>query len=1063
MSYRSTLVAALIIASAIVAQPPDNWATPAAFKALKYRSVGPAAGGRISRVAGVPGDPLTYYAATASGGVWKSSDGGLTFVPVFDDQPVSSIGSVVVAPSDPNVVYVGSGEANIRGNVAAGNGIYRSTDAGKTWSHVWKNLGQIGTMAVHPQNADIAFAAVLGSPFGPGKERGVYRTTDGGKTWQQVLAKDADTGASDVAIDPNNPRVVFAGLWQARRKPWELISGGPGSGLYVSRDSGDTWKQLKPGENGLPEGQWGKIGVAVAPSNSARVYALIEANEGGLFRSDDGGTNWTRTSDSRLIRQRAWYYMTITVDPTDENTVYCPNVPLLKSIDGGRTFSRMPGAHHGDHHDLWIDPKNPKRMIDANDGGVDVSTNGGTSWFAPPLPIAQFYHVNCDNATPYRVMGNMQDLGTASGPSNSLIAGGIRLADWYGVGGGETGFAVPDPKDPNIVYAGEYGGYLTRYDRTTRQARNISPWPANPSGIDPAKMKYRFQWTAPIAISPHDNKAVYHAAQVLFRTKDGGQTWETLSGDLTRNEKSKQQWSGGPITGDNTGVEIFGTIFAIAESPKQKGLIWVGSDDGLVHVSKDDGKTWENITPGIPNFPDWGTVTCIEPSPHAAGTAYVVAEAHRLNDFKPYLWKTTDFGKTWTSLTGKLPPEEYLHAVREDPKKAGLLFAGSERGVTYSADDGATWRPLKLNLPTVAVHDLHVHGNDLVVGTNGRSIWILDDITPLREWSAEVGGQAAHLFPVAPATRWRLDGGFSHTGRGSAPNPAYGAVIHYYAAKKPAKPAKLEIVDPAGRVVLTYTPKVEKDQDEEKDENDDDIAEPKFHFSFEPGSIQRHVWNLQAPGFPIIPNARVDTGDPSDGWLVAPGEYTVRLTVDDKVLTQKFAVQPDPRFKGDLSEQTTFNERLRGDFHTLVGTVQQLRAVSRQLDGRNSLLARDERAKDLVMSSKVLAQKLTALEEKLHNPKAKVTYDIFAARGGAMLYSQLTFLFESIKGADGPPTQGMQQVYTELAAELKKLTDEFRRLIDDDLAKLNEAAKKLDLPTVFLPPVKLPGHPSSNR
>ncbi|MGE5815897.1 MAG: WD40/YVTN/BNR-like repeat-containing protein, partial [Acidobacteriota bacterium] len=564
------------------AQPADQKNDNQPFKGLKYRNIGPAQGGRVSRVAGVPGEPSVYYAATASGGVWKSTDGGITFKPIFDSQPIASIGSIAVAPSDPNIIYVGSGEANIRGNVAPGNGIYKSTDAGKTWTQVWKQEGQIGTMIVHPRNPDIAFAAVLGHAFGPNAERGVYRTKDGGKSWQQVLKKDSDTGASDVAMDPSNPNMVFAGFWQARRKPWDLVSGGPGGGLYVSRDGGDTWKQLKG--DGLPEGIWGKVGVAVAPSDGSRVYALIEAEKGGLFRSDDGGESWTLATADRALRQRAWYYTTMTVNPMNEDDVWFPQVPLLRTIDGGKTIKYIKGPHHGDYHDAWIDPRNPKRMIVANDGGVDISIDGGETWYAPALPIGQFYHVSADTRVPYRVAGAQQDLGTAQGPSNSLTVDGITAAEWYSVGGGEAGHVVSDSSDPNIVYAGEYLGYLSRYDHRTRQARNVSAYPENASGHGGADFKYRFQWTAPIATSPHDPKVVYHGANVLFKTTDGGQSWTAISPDLTRDDKAKEQWAGGPITGDNTGVETYCTIFAIAESPREKGVIWVGSDDGLVHV-----------------------------------------------------------------------------------------------------------------------------------------------------------------------------------------------------------------------------------------------------------------------------------------------------------------------------------------------------------------------------------------------------------------------------------------------------------------------------------------------
>ena len=747
ITMRPMLLCAVILTAlagpSIHARADDDTKDKSAFKNLKFRNIGPAAGGRVCRSCGVPGDPLTYYAAGAGGGVWKSTDAGVSWKPIFDDQVDSSIGAIAVAPSDPNVVYVGGGEANIRGNVAAGHGIYKSTDGGKTWKHVWKQEGQIGHMVVHPRNPDIAIAAVLGHAFGPNPERGVYRTTDGGKSWQQVLKKNADSGAIDVCFDPNNPHIIFAALWQARRKPWELTSGGPGSGLYVSRDSGDTWKQLKADkDSGLPEGDWGRIGIAIAASDSNRIYALIEAENGGLYRSDDGGDKWTLASGAHYLRQRPWYFSTLTVDPKNADVVWCPSVRLLKSIDAGKTFKQVKGTHHGDHHDLWIDPSNSRRMIDSNDGGVDISVNAGETWSAPPLPIAQFYHVACDAKVPYHVSGTMQDLGTAAGPSNSLSTAGIQAGDWYSVGGGETGFTAPDPQDPNIIYAGEYGGYISVFDLLLdrAQARNISIYPFNLSGHGAENLRVRFQWTAPLLISPHDRKTLYHAGNIIFKTTDQGQTWKAISPDLTRNDKSKLQWSGGPITGDNTGAEVYCTVFALAESPKAKGVLWAGSDDGLVHVSRDGGENWLDVTKNIAGLPDWATVVCIEPSPFDAATAYVVVDNHRQEDSKPYLFKTGDYGKTWKRLSGRLPQDVYLHAVREDPKARGMLYAGTERGLTYSPDDGATWLPLKLNFPTVAVTDLVVKNDDLVVATQGRSLWILDDITPvreLREWAAK--------------------------------------------------------------------------------------------------------------------------------------------------------------------------------------------------------------------------------------------------------------------------------------------------------------------------------------
>src|SRR2546427_7588622 len=752
-----TLLCTLIVGGVLAwsADEPEKPSKgPEELKGLKFRLVGPAAGGRVSRVAGVPGNPLVYYAASASGGVWKSEDGGVEWKPIFDDQDDASTGSIAVAPSNPGVVYVGAGEANIRGNVAAGHGIYKSTDGGKTWTHVLKQEGQIGTMIVHPQNPDVAFAAVLGHAFGPNAERGVYRTRDGGRTWQQVLKKDADTGSSDVCMDPSNPNVLLAGLWQARRRPWEMTSGGPGGGLYVSRDGGDTWKQLTG--HGLPGGIWGKVGCAIAPSDERRVYALIEAEKGGLFRSNDGGESWELASDHHALRQRAWYYSTLTVDPTNPDVVWFPQVPLLRTLDGGRTIKQVKGAHHGDHHDSWIDPKNPKRVIGGNDGGVDLSWDGGETWYAPPLPIGQFYHVAADASVPYRVSGAMPDLGTASCPSNSLSSGGITNGDCHDVGGGEAGFTAPDPSDPDVVYAGEYFGIITRYDQRTGMARNVSIYPENWSGHGAGDNRYRFQWTAPILVSPHDPKVVYHGANVLFRTTDGGESWSAISPDLTRNDKTKQKWSGGPITGDNTGVEVYDTIFVIAESPAQKDLIWVGSDDGLVHVTRDGGKNWKNVTAAMRGIPEWGTVSMIEPSRLDAGTAYVVVDAHRLDDMHPYLYKTTNFGETWTRLDSKLPQDVYLHSIRVDPSHPEILYLASERGVAFSTDGGSSWRSLKLNLPTVAVHDLAVKDTSLVLATMGRSVWIFDHLSVLPELSPKITAAPIALLAAPDAIRWRF-------------------------------------------------------------------------------------------------------------------------------------------------------------------------------------------------------------------------------------------------------------------------------------------------------------------
>jgi photosystem II stability/assembly factor-like uncharacterized protein len=1023
--------------------------SPKELKALKYRSIGPAAGGRVSRATGVPGNPLVYYAATASGGVWMSSDAGTTWKSIFDKQPVSSIGSIAVAPSDATTIYVGSGEANIRGNVGAGNGIYKSTDAGKTWTHVWDQQGQIGTMAVHPKNADIAFAAVLGHAFGPNPERGVYRTRDGGKTWQQVLKKDADTGASDVAIDPTTPSVVFAGLWQARRFPWDLQSGGAGSGLYVSRDGGDTWKPLTA--HGLPDGTWGKVGVAVAPSNGQRVYALIEAEKGGLFRSDDGGESWELANPSHALRQRAWYYMTLTVNPRNQEDVWFPQVPMLHTIDGGKTITYVKALPHGDNHDLWIDPENPERMIAANDGGVHISQNGGGTWFTPPLPISQFYHVAADTRRPYWVAGAMQDLGTAQGPSDSLKST-VHLTDWHDVGGGEAGHVLSDPSDPNIVYAGEYLGIITRYDDRTGESRNVSAWPENPSGHGGEDMKYRFQWTAPISGSPHDPKVVYHGAQVVFRTRDGGQTWEAISPDLTRNDKSKQTWTGGPITGDNTGVETYCTVFAIAESPKQKGLIWAGSDDGLVHVTSDDGKNWKNVTAAMPGFPEWGTVSIIEPSPFDANTAYVVVDAHRLDNLRPYLYRTTDLGKSWKRLDSSLPQTVYLHAVREDPKKRGQLYLATETGVMFSTNDGQSWQPLQLNLPTVAVHDLIVKDDDLVLATHGRSLWILDNLQPVREYDSKIAAEAAYLFAPAQATRWHY-GSSAWGTRGGFSNPPHGAIVYYALKQDDKNEVKIEILDAQNRLVRTLSSTQKEAMGSEDNEDPEDLKNAAI--SKEAG-VQRAVWDLRYDGARKIKGGKIDTGDPADGPRVAPGAYTVRLTAAGTTRTAPLKVVEDPR--GDLpvdviEAQTAFAIRVRDDVSRLTDLVNELRSVREQLKARTAALEprkSEAGVADLITASEAAMKRAAAIEDKLHNPTAEVVYDILAMRGGARLYSRLSPLQLWAVEATGAPTAGMTQVLTEQEQELTRLESETKTFLSTDVASLNQRATEVSVPYVIL-------------
>jgi len=1020
------------------------------FKGMKYRLIGPFRGGRSLTAAGIPGDPTTYYFGATGGGVWKSTDGAMSWAPVFDKEGTSAVGSLAVARSNPNVVYVGTGEACIRGNISHGDGVYKSLDGGKTWKNIGlRDSRAIGKIIIHPTNPDIVFVAALGHPFGSNAERGIFRTTDGGKTWEKVLYKDENTGGIDVAFDPHNPNILFAALWQARRTSWSMSSGGPGSGLYRSNDGGTTWKHIE--EHGLPKGPYGRIGVAVA-ANSDRVYALIEAHnpDGGLYRSDDGGESWDLVNPSHSLWERPWYYMHIIADPRDENVVYIMDVDAYKSTDGGHLFNKMK-VPHGDNHGLWIDPLDTQRMIASNDGGVTVTIDGGNSWTSQDnQPTAQFYHVTTDTATPYRVYGSQQDSGSVAIVSRS-DDGAIGRSDWYDVGGGEAGYIAPYPPDPNIVYAADYQGQITRYDRHIGQVKVVSEQPEMSDAHGVANLEHRFQWTAPVMISPHDPNTLYHGGERLFKTTDGGVHWEAISPDLTRNDKSKQKVSGGDITLDDSGAEHYDTIFALAESPITKGLLWVGTDDGLIQLTQDGGKTWTNITPK--DLPEWSRISQIDASPHDPGTAYVAVDRHQFDDLRPYIYKTSDYGKTWAKVTQGIPDTTFVRAVREDPKKRGLLYAGTEQGVFVSFNDGANWRPLKLNLPTTPIHDLVVKDNDLVLATHGRSFWILDDVTPLREYGDEIAQKDVFLY--TPATAYRIQAGASaerHPPKRAGQNPPAGAVIHYFLKDEPkaGTELKIEILDASGNVIRKYSSAETEPLDEPPGPDD---KKPEKQIKPEAG-LNRFVWDLRYEEAHRVPGYYLwEYGEGARGPVAVPGHYQVRLTLGQQSQTTAFDLKLDPRVKvsqADLAQQFDLLLATRDELSRVHDAVNQIQDVRSQLSGLKRRLPENASAKTIGAAADDLEKKLVAIRDEIVNLTISANEDSLAYP--PELDAKLAFLAIAAGNADGAPTESELRQLEKLKRQSGELLGRWDDLQRRDLAAFQKLTAEGSLSTVVVPP-----------
>jgi photosystem II stability/assembly factor-like uncharacterized protein len=1064
------LLALALAGTGLVAQPTPL-ITPDLYKQLAFRYLGPV-GNRVIAIAGVPHNPDVYYAGAASGGIFKTTDAGAHWDAVFDAEDVSSIGSLAVAPSDPNVVWAGTGEAFIRSNISIGNGIYKSTDAGKTWTRMGlEKTGRIGRIVIDPRTPDTVVACALGHAYGPQQERGVFRTADGGRNWDRVLFADENTGCSDVAMDPNNPRILFAGMWQLEIHTWGRVSGGPGSGLFKSTDGGVTWKRLA--EHGLPKPPVGKVSPQVARSDSNRVYALIETGDGmptdhgektqsgSLWRSDDGGENWDLVSSDRRLRGRTHYYTRFAVAPDNADEAYFLAAEYTKTLDGGKTSIDLGGkvAPVGDNHDMWIDPADANRMVVAHDDGLSFSMNRGRSWRHLQLPIAQMYHVATDNQIPYNVYGNRQDGPSTRGPSNSRIAkqsdeadaGPIPRGMWHSVAGGESGWAIPDPTDGNIVWStgtgfGSLGGTVERFDERTRQAREVEIWPEVTVGTPAGLLKYRFNWNFPLAISPHDHSTVYAGSQHVHRTVNAGQSWQVISPDLTLNDKSRQTISGG-LTPDNIGVEYAGVVFAIAESPREKGVIWAGTNDGQVQLTRDAGSRWANVTANIPGLPAWGTVSNIEPSRYDAAIAYISVDLHQVNNRDPFVYKTADYGKTWKSIAGDLPRSvhSYVHCVREDPAKRGLLYLGTENAVYFSLDDGQHWLPLQSGLPHAPMHWLTIqeHFNDLVVATYGRGFWILDDVTPLRQLTPQALGAAAFLFAPRATYRFRpiTEPMMMADDPAEGKNPPEGADINFFLKSAPPKVSddraqedavRIVITDAAGKTVRTL--KAGKTAAA-------GINRVWWDLRYDPTKdIKLRTPPLYAPDFKLGADGtrKFPTAGPLS-VLVPPGTYTVTLVAGGQELAAPITVRKDPNTAGseaDVRAQASTLAEIRDSMNAAADLINQAESIRMQLLQLKVVVGDRDAGKAAAAQADDLDKKIVATESQLFNMTA-------TGRGQDMLrmpsrlVEKLSHLADVVSLADFPPTEQALEVHAMLTRALAGYRDEMARIADRDVAAFN--------------------------
>jgi photosystem II stability/assembly factor-like uncharacterized protein len=1003
------------------------------YSSMEWRLVGPFRGGRSGTVTGVVGNPNLYYMGTAGGGVWKSEDSGNTWECISDGYYGGSIGAVAVSESDPNVIYVGEGEQTLRGNVSSGNGLWKSTDAGKSWEFIGlEGSEHIARIRIHPQNPDIVYVAAIGNLWIPNETRGIYRSTDGGKNWERVLYVSDKAGAGDLIMDPNNPRILYASTWEMKRNGYRMDSGGPDSRMFKSTDGGDNWTDISE-TPGLPGFPWGIVGIAVSPLNSNRVWAIIEASEGGVFRSEDGGKTWKRINQNRALRQRAWYYSRIYADPQNADKLYVMNVSYGVSTDGGKTFE-LKNAPHGDHHDLWIDPENNQRMIIADDGGAQVSNDGGENWTTyHNQPTAQFYRVTTDNHFPYRIYGAQQDNSTVR-ILHRTSGSSIDEKDWEPTAGGESAHLAPDPKNNEIVYGGTYKGYMMRTDHSVDQTRSVNVWPDNPAGSGAEVMKYRFNWNFPIGFSLHNPNRLYAGSNFLHVTENGGQSWKVISPDLTRGLPETIRSSGGPITQDNTGAEFYSNLFAISESPLEEGVIWVGSDDGLIHVTRDNGKTWENVTPGEKLSPKLNMINCIDPSPFRKGTAYVAATSYKFGDYRPYLYKTTDYGKSWALITQGIKANHYTRAIRSDKVREGLLYAGTEWGMYLSFDDGRNWQSFQLNLPVTSIRDLHVRDNDLIAATHGRSFWMIDDLTPLHQLSDAVANSTFHLFKPDDAYRLQQSGWGRPNLRLEGENHPNGAIINYYVGKLgDTDTVLLDILDTKGNPVQQFSNKARENR------NDPSAVRP---LKVQSGG-NRFIWNLRYPGFTSF-EGMVLYSSPNVGPKAVPGTYQVRLTLNGESQSESFQVVKDPRLPNsveDYQKQFDFLMAVRDEVSKANNAIVKIRRLKKDLDYLNEKF---ENYPNLLSRIKNFETRLSEIENNIHMTKNQSRQD--PLNYGIRINNRLAFLMADSQRGDYPPTDQAREFFMEVRGELQTELQALGETVEGELGGINEMVKDAGVP-----------------